>query len=112
MIRLSKQMCAGATTAEIRELEEAIDRTEKLTKGSEQQKAMAEHVKRGHRTSLPDGQPCADCLFAKMIDKPAFKGSTRAPHNMITCCVDTNDMVEESVNGNRYYTAAVLFGAF
>jgi hypothetical protein len=111
LIGLCQQMCPDATADEIQGLKDAITTGEKATRGSDQQKALTEHVKRGHRTSLPEGQQCADCVFAKMLDKPAFKGSTRAPHNMITCCVDTNDMVEESVNGNRYYTVAVLFGS-
>ena len=108
-------MCHGMpyepSETEMAELRESLAESERVEKSEEQRLEEYEHIRGGHRTKLSGGRRCAHCMLAKMIDRGAKRGSTRDPYGLMTCCVDTDDMVCASVNGNRYFTTAVLRGS-
>lgn len=111
MVMACRKARPDATENELQELRKAMVDGDTTEIAGSLTPEMKRHVVEGHRTKLPHGVQCPDCLFAKMVDKPAYKGTTREPHGLMTCCVDTNDMVQESVNGNRYYTTAIMLGS-
>ena len=104
LLEVCRRRCPDAETVGLEELRRALCEADEADASGKRSAEMQKHIEEGHMTVLPSGTRCAECLFAKMIEKPARKGSTRLPHGMMTCCVDTNDMVRTSVNGNRYYT--------
>ena len=97
--------------AEMRELRESLAEGESAGRSTEQRQEDYEHLRGGHRSKLKGGRRCAQCMLAKMIDRGAKRGSTRDPYGLMTCCVDTDDMVCVSANENRYFTTAVLRGS-
>jgi hypothetical protein len=71
---------------------------------------MQEHRRSGHRSKLTLNDRCEECQRGTMKMKGAFAGASKKALRLATANIDTLDMIQKSIAGNRYCLNMVING--